>query len=434
MKKYSFYSLGRTLRLVLLVTAVCAAAAGCRRTGEGEAGTTLVFKHGKIEGDPRAFQEILDTFEKRNPGIRIVDEMLPSSTGEQHQFYIINLEGRSADFDVFSLDVIWVPEFARAGWIRDLSGILPEKERGAFFPAAMQAVTMDGKVYAIPWYIDAGVLYYRKDLLAKYGFEPPRTWYDLVRIAQYITKREPELYGFLWQGKQDESLVCNTLEYVWSNGGDLFDGELPALDTPANAEALGFMRDLITKYKVTPPLVTTAGEEVTRQIFGNGRAVFMRNWPYAYEVLRREGSPVRKKTAAAPLPAFPGHESASTLGGWQLGVNRYSRHPEAAEKFVKYLTSEESQRKLSVAVGYKPSRQGLYTEQCLLEAQPFTCALYDVFKKARPRPVTPYYLMITQVMQPEFSAAVSGIRSPEQALKSAEKQIRHIVKVGHEKE
>jgi multiple sugar transport system substrate-binding protein len=418
--------------LLLLVSLVSFVA--CKRNGGGEPGkVNIVFKHGKIEGNPGEFQGILDTFEKRNPEIHVIDEMLPSSTGEQHQFYIINLEGRSTDFDVFSLDVIWVPEFARAGWLLDLSPSLPAEERKKFFPAAMEAVTVEGKIFAIPWYIDAGVLYYRKDLLAKYGFSPPETWYDLVRIAQHITKRQPELYGFLWQGKQDESLVCNALEYIWSNGGDIFQGDEPTLATPANAEALNFMRDLITKYKVTPPLVTTAGEEVTRQIFGNGRAVFMRNWPYAYEVLRREDSPVRKKIGAVPLPAFPGHESASTLGGWQLGVNKYTRHPEAAEKLVKYMTSEEVQRRLSVAIGYKPSRHGLYKEECLLTAQPFTCALYDIFAKARPRPVTPYYLMITQVMQPEFSAVVSGIRTPEEALRAAEKQVRHIMQVGHEK-
>ncbi|HWI40783.1 MAG TPA: extracellular solute-binding protein, partial [Verrucomicrobiae bacterium] len=183
-------------------------------------------------------------------------------------------------------------------------------------------------------------------------------------------------------------------------------------------------------YRVTPALVTTANEEACRQIFGNGKAVFMRNWPYAYEALRREGSAVRGKVGAVLLPSFGEKPPAATLGGWQLGVNRYTRHPDAAEKLVKHLTSEESQRELAVAIGYKPSRKRLYTEQCLLESQPFTCALYDIFLHARPRPVTPYYLMITQVMQPEFSAAVSGIKAPAEALRSADRQIRHIMEGG----
>ncbi|RMD68778.1 MAG: extracellular solute-binding protein, partial [Gammaproteobacteria bacterium] len=133
---------------------------------------TLVFKHGKVVGDPAPLQALLREFEERHPKIRVRDEMLPSSTDEQHQFYVLNLEGRSADFDVFALDVIWVPEFAHAGWLRDISHLLPPKEREAFFPGPIRAVVYQGKVYAIPWYIDAGLLYYRKDLLEARGFSP----------------------------------------------------------------------------------------------------------------------------------------------------------------------------------------------------------------------------------------------------------------------
>ncbi|HWI41001.1 MAG TPA: ABC transporter substrate-binding protein, partial [Verrucomicrobiae bacterium] len=274
------------VRLLLALSLLAASLWGCSGEDPNTGKTVLVLKHGKIEGDPEAFKRILARFERNNPAIRVIDETLPSSTDEQHQFFIINLEGRNADFDVFALDVIWVPEFARAGWLRDLSGLLPPKEREEFFPAAMQAVTMEGKVYAVPWYIDAGLLYYRSDLLKKYGFRPPRTWDELVRTAQYITAREKGMYGFLWQGKQDESLVCNALEYMWANGGEIISGDRPVLASPQNAEALQFMRDLIEKYRVTPALVTTANEEACRQIFGNGKAVFMRNWPYAYEALR----------------------------------------------------------------------------------------------------------------------------------------------------
>jgi multiple sugar transport system substrate-binding protein len=404
---------------------------GCERqdVGTRAGGTVIVFKHGKIAGDPAPLRELLDRFEAENPGIRVKDETLPASSDEQHQFYVINLEGKSADFDVFSMDVIWVPEFARAGWLNDMSSVLPVAEHDEFFPGPMKAVTWQGRPFAVPWYIDAGVLYYRRDLLDKYGLAPPRTWQELVEIARHVTARENDLYGFIWQGKQYEGLVCNTLEYLWGNGGDVLRDGKVVIDSPENVTALGFMRDLITRYKVSPPLVTTAVEESTRHIFGNGRALFMRNWPYAWNIFAQQSSPVRGKVGVAPLPAFPGGKSASTLGGWQLGVNRYSRHPDEARRLVTFLTSPEAQKRLALTIGYKPTRRSLYRDRELREKQPFIAGLYGIFMEARPRPVTPYYMMITQVMQSEFSAALVGVKTPEAALRSARKQIGYILEV-----
>lgn len=396
---------------------------------KGEDTVTLVFKHGKIVGNPELFKKLLEKFEAENFRIKVRDETLPSSTDEQHQFYVMNLESRSYDFDVFSMDVIWVPEFARAGWLRDLSHLLPGKEREEFFPGPLKAVTYKDRIYAVPWYVDAGLLYYRKDLLQKYSLSPPKTWKGLVDTAQYVLSKEKGLYGFIWQGKQYEGLVCNVLEYFWSNGGEVLKGDKVAIDSPENIFALRFIRALIVKYKVSPSLVTTATEETTRHIFENGKAVFMRNWPYAWNIFERKASAVKGKVGVMHLPSFNGRESTSTLGGWQLGVNRYSKHPEAAEKLVRFLTSPESQKALALTVGYKPTRKSLYRDEDLLKNQPFFCNLYEVFMSAHPRPVTPYYMMMTQVLQPEFSAVISGIKTPEQALKSLQRQIEYILGV-----
>ncbi|HKZ17002.1 MAG TPA: ABC transporter substrate-binding protein [Geobacteraceae bacterium] len=417
--------------LAAAILLLLALAPGCdRQHGRTRAGeTVVVFKHGKIAGDPGPLRELLDRFEAENPGIRVKDETLPASSDEQHQFYVINLEGKSSDFDVFSMDVIWVPEFARAGWLTDLSLLVPVAERDEFFPGPMKAVTWQGRPYAVPWYIDAGVLYYRRDILDKYGLAAPRTWQEMVETARYITAREKDLYGFIWQGKQYEGLVCNALEYLWSNGGDVLRDGKVVIDSAENIAALGFMHDLVAKYGVSPPLVTTAVEESTRHIFGNGRALFMRNWPYAWNIFEQKGSPVRGKVGVAPLPSFPGGEPASTLGGWQLGVNRYSRHSEAARRLVGFLTSPSAQKQLALTIGYKPTRRSLYRDRELREKQPFIAGLHDIFMEARPRPVTPYYMMITQVMQSEFSAALVGVRTPEAALRSARKQIEYILEV-----
>ena len=411
---------------MLLVFALCMN--GCAKaTEDGKDESVVVFKHAKMAGDPRLFRQLLDRFEAEHPGLRVKDETLPASTDEQHQFYVINLEGGSADFDVLSMDVIWVPEFARAGWLKDVSHLFPAEERQHFFPGPVRAVSYGKRVYAIPWYVDSGLLYYRRDLLEKYGYAPPKTWQELVAIAQTITGRETGVYGFIWQGKQYEGLVCNVLEYFWGNGGEVIREGRSVINSPSNIRALTFMYDLVHRYGVTPPLVTTVIEEPTRHIFGSGRALFMRNWPYAWHVFQRDGSAVRGKVGVTTLPAFPGHESASTLGGWQLGINRHSRKPAGAEKLVRFLTSPESQKTLALSLGYKPARKSLYQDRDLRREQPFISGLYEVFMKASPRPVTPYYMMITQVMQAEFSAAISGIKTPKSALDSAHKQIEHIL-------
>ncbi len=407
--------------------------AGCTQGNtpeKKERAIVLVFKHGKIAGDPKPFRDLLDRFEREHPGITVKDETLPSSSDEQHQFYTINLDSRSADFDVLSVDVIWVPEFARAGWLRAVTGVLAEGEQSAFFPAPIKAATYEGRLFAVPWYIDAGLLYYRKDLLKQYNRTVPKTWQDLVQTAQTVMAKQKDVYGFIWQGKQYEGLICNVLEFLWGNGGALIEQGRPVIDSPQNVLALAFMRDLIDKYGVSPPLVFTAVEEPTRNIFGSGRALFMRNWPYAWSIFEREGSAVKGKVGVAALPSFPGHESASTLGGWQLGVNRYSRHPEAAEKLVWFLTSPMAQKILALTIGYKPTRKALYKAPDILREQPFVASLYGIFMAARPRPVTPFYPMITQVLQPEFSAAITGIKTPEEALASAEKQVEHILGAG----
>lgn len=408
---------------------------GCQQEPSRTARTeqTIVFKHGKIAGDPGSFQKLLRRFERENPGLLVKDETLPASTDEQHQFYVVNLESKSADFDVFALDVIWVPEFARAGWLRELTPLLAPGEHQEFFPGPILAVTLHKKMFAIPWYVDAGVLYYRKDLLEKYNRSVPETWQELVETAREVTRKEKKIYGYVWQGKQYEGLVCNVLEFIWSNGGDILtaNGE-PVINSAQNAAALSFMRDLIFRFGVTPPLVTTAIEEPTRQLFGSGRALFMRNWPYAWTIFNAAGSPVYGKVGVAELPSFPGRQKASTLGGWQLGINRYSRRPQAAEKLVRFLTSPSAQKELALGVGYKPARKTLYKDPDLLLEQPDLAVLFPVFMKARPRPVTPYYMLITSVLQPEFSAAISGIKEPAAALASAQKQVARIVEAGSE--
>lgn len=382
---------------------------GCSARDAPDETGVVVFRHPKLFGDPDSFDALIARFERAS-GFRVRREPLPASSDEQHLFYAINFQAQSNEFDVAAVDTIWVAEFAQAGWLRDLTHLLPPGDRADLFPGPLASITWHGRIHALPWFVDAGLLYYRTDLLAQQGLAPPRTWEELVSTARAIKRVQPALHGFVWQGKQYEGLVCNALEFVWSHGGDL-----AAAHADTAARGLAFMRRLVTG-GVTPEFVTTLTEEPTRVIFGRGNAVFLRNWPYAWRLLERDGSAVRGRIGVSILPHAPGHASAATLGGWQLGVNAFSTRTEAAEHLAAFLSAAPAQKALALAYGYSPPRRSLYEDAELVAAQPFTASLRTVLEAARPRPVSPSYVALSQTLQAEFSAVITGARAPEDAL------------------
>jgi multiple sugar transport system substrate-binding protein len=420
-------SIRKNMMHVIVMLIVCAVLGfGCTPAEDrlDHTRVVLVFKHGKLSGDGATLSALLREFERRHPGVAVREELLPSSSDRQHQYYAMNLDGGQAPFDLLGVDTIWVQEFARAGWIASLDRLLPLAEREQFFPGPIQAATFGGQLYAVPWYIDAGILYYRRDLLERHGLAPPTTWPELVRTARLVLDAEPEagLEGFVWQGKQYEGLVCLALEVLRSNGSDLWDGDR------ARAEAgLQFLRDTVAGHRITPLSVSMADEESTRLVFGSGRALFMRNWPYAWPLFQREGSPVRGKVGIVPLPSFPGYASAPVLGGWLLAMPQGSAHPQEAGELIRFLTSPDAQRLAALEWGYNPTRLALYRDTILVGARPLLKDLYPIFLEARPRPVSPYYLMLSQAVQPEVSAVVVGRKTPREALEAARRQVRRIV-------
>jgi multiple sugar transport system substrate-binding protein len=413
---------------VLLLTLI---AGGCGERATTGAPVTLVFKHAKILGPADPVPGLLRRFEALHPGARVQSEALTWSSDEQHQFYVINLEGGSPPFDVMMLDVIWVPEFARAGWILDLTTLVPPAERDAHFPSAIEPAVQDGKLWALPWFMNVGLLYYRTDLLARYGFKPPETYDELVRQVQQIRagERDPRLDGFLWQGKQYEGGMVNVLEALWANGARLLDDAGRPFPEPARArESLAFLRGLIVS-GVSPGWVTAGDEELTRRPFGDGRAIFLRSWPYALDLFELPGSGVRGKVGVAPLPRLPhGEVGAGSTGGAHLAVSARTRHRALAVELVRFLTSDAAQRAMTEGAALRPSRPSLYRDAALVARDPSLPALLGLMQRGRPRPITPYYLMLSTTLQPEFSAVLVGRKSPERAMRDASAQVDHLLR------
>jgi multiple sugar transport system substrate-binding protein len=389
---------------------------------------TLVFEHSHVFGPRDPLPDLVRRFEAAHPGVAVVSEELPANTDDAHQLYVINLEGRTAGFDVMMLDVIWIPEFARAGWLLDLSGAVPPEELGAHFPAAVAPATWGGRVWALPWTMNTGVLYYRADLLAKYGLPPPATWQALADDVRRIRagERDPRLDGYLWQGKQYEGMMVNVAEALWGAGTELLGPDGRVFPDPARAaEALAWQRSLLTG-GVSPAWVTAADEELTRRAFGDGHAIFLRNWPYALDLFERPGSPVRGRVGIAPLPGrTPATAGIGATGGSHLAVSARTRHPEAAVALARFLTGEAAQRAMTGA--FYPTRRLLYHDPALIREHPALPALYRLMLAARPRPITPSYLLVSSALQPDVSAVLVGLRAPDRALADARRRVDYFL-------
>jgi trehalose/maltose transport system substrate-binding protein len=356
----------------------------------------------------------------------------PNSSNDRFALYLQLLASRSPDIDVLQIDVVWSGMLA--SHLADLRPTLGASTAG-MFPALVKNDTVDGRLVAIPWYMDVGVLYYRQDLLEKYGYAPPKTWEELTRMAATIQRRERlagnrRLWGYVFQGRAYEGLTCNALEWVASRRGGTFIDEQRRItaDNPRAERALGLAAGWIGT--ITPRGVLNYDEEASRGVFQTGGAVFMRNWPYAWALAQAPDSPVRGKVGVTMLPkGGPDGRNAAALGGWQLAVSRYSRHPREAADLVGYLTSAAVQKERSVRGAYNPTIIALYRDPAVLEANPFYETLLPAFLNATARPARQAGARYNQVSDAVWSAvheALAGEASPRQALADLSDQLDRI--------
>ncbi|GGK15346.1 putative ABC transporter-binding protein [Deinococcus malanensis] len=335
----------------------------------------------------------------------------PNLTNDRLGLYQQQLAAKSSDIDVYQLDVVW-PGLLSQHFV-DLKGKIPASEVNAHFKGIVAANTVGGKLVSMPWFTDAGLLYYRTDLLKKYGYKaPPKTWAELATMARKIQSGEQKtnkaFAGFVFQGKNYEGLTCDALEWVSSFGGGTIVDESGkiTINNPKAALALdtaaGWIRD------ISPKGVTTYDEEPSRGIFQSGNAAFMRNWPYAWALGQSADSKVKGKIGVAPLPAGVGGKPAATLGGWNLGVSQYSKNQAAAIDLVRYLTGPAEQKIRAIEGAYNPTITALYQDKAILAKNPFFGSLYGVFTNAVARPSGPTKSKYNQVSQ-AFSTTVSSV-------------------------
>lgn len=350
------------------------------------------------------------------------------------------LAARSTDIDLIQFDVIWpgilAPNMLDLGPALEASGM-----KDMFYPRILANNTVDGKVVGLPWFTDAGLLYYRTDLLEKYGFSaPPKTWDELEQMAKTIQDGEraagnAEFWGFVWQGNAYEGLTCDALEWVFSNGG----GSIVEVDKTIsiNNEAAIKAIERAARWvgTISPEGVTTYQEEDARRVFQAGNAAFMRNWPYAY-VLGQGGADgtqetaIKDKFAVTNLPAGDSGKPAAALGGWQLGVSAYSANPELATQLALWLTAPEQQKERWLKLNNLPTMPAIYQDPEVLEATPWVADLIPVFENATPRPSTVTAALYNDVSVAFFTAVhdvLTKKKDAATALEDLELQLESIL-------
>ncbi len=351
--------------------------------------------------------------------------------------YRQQLSAGSSDVDVYQIDVIWpgiLAEFAE-----DLNPAFPNA-KSDFFPAIVDNNTVNGKLVGIPWFTDAGLLYYRKDLLKKYGFSnPPQTWAELETQAKKIQDGEraagsKDFWGFVWQGKAYEGLTCDALEWQVSNGGGSIiepDGTV-SINNPQAAAAFDRAKGWVGT--ISPPGVTTYTEPESLGVWTAGNAAFMRNWPYAYAISEDPKAPTKGKFDVSLLPKGDGDKArnADTLGGWQLMVNKNSKNKDAAIEFVKYMTSPELQKSNSLERTLLPTRPPVYDDPDVLKANAYYKPLKAVFSGgAVARPSTVSSDLYNDVSSAYFTAVnqvLTGQKDSKTAVADLETELKKILK------
>lgn len=338
---------------------------------------------------------------------------------------------QSSDIDVYQIDIIWPGVIAEHAV--DLSSAFGDKVKD-FFPGIIEANTVDGALSGIPWFTDAGLLYFRNDMLEKYNLQPPTTWTELESAAKTIMDGEnasnPDFTGFVWQGKAYEGLTCNGLEWLVSQGGGtIIDTDRNV--TVDNDKAIAAM-DRATKWVngISPEGVTTYTETETFNIWVAGNAAFARNWPYMYAG-SQDSDAIKGKVGFSPLPKGddPEDKSAATIGGWSMMVSKYSGEQDAAIEFTKYLVSPELQLSYAIERTHMPTIPAVYDEPALATASDFIPKMKPIFEGAVGRPSAQtgdLYPELSTVFYQQLNAALSGAKSAADAAAQMKKDMEAV--------
>lgn len=419
--------------LTLLVTlAGCGPRSGTDGDSRRGGGVTIRMSANPISVGDALLHKLVRAYENKTGHRILVTNAHPNVSLRLTQ-YLQQLGSRSPDIDIYQIDVIWPGMLA--DHLVDLAPYLGS-ERAAFLPQIIENNTVEGRLVAVPWFTDCGLLYYRTDLLKKYGFDaPPATWDELESMSRIIQDGERaegqgDFWGFLFAGDAQENLTCMTVEWLASMGaGQLLtpDGTRAAVNDKWGAV---FERAHHWIGSISPLDSAELGPEETRLLFQAGKSAFLRQWTYTHpRALSEEDSVIRDVFDITKVPAGDGGH-VSNLGGWQLSVSQYSNHPEVAADFVVFLTSEEAQRIVATEGGYPPTRAAVYKDTAVIARRPHLPDILATVETAVARPsrqTRGRYNEVSSVVYSAVNRVLRGEITGDDAARQIETRLNRIL-------
>ena len=409
--------------------------AGCTADGTSSGGSApstngigpITFAIGKDNSG--WLQGVITGWNKGHPSQNVTLLLLPRASNGQLAQLVANLQAKSDLYDVIDMDVIWTAEFASNGWIIPL----PQSQfpLGDFLKPAVDTAMYQGRLYAVPDYSNADLLYYRKDILAKAGKQPPKTWAQLQQLAKTVAP-EYGLYGYAGTFAPYEGLTVNFAAAVQSAGGSILSPEGTKV-TVNSAKALQGLEFLVNGFRQgwIPRITLSYEEESAQNAFASGKFLFMDNWPDVYAALSAPGpqNKVYGKFGIAALPGLNGTGSSS-LGGANLAISAYSQHQRTALDFIKYMTNLSNERQMLEKGSFPPVWTRLYTDKSLIRRYPYLPVLEQAINSARPRPAITNYDQASLAISSTVYEALTQQKQPQQALTEMAGQLTQIIRDG----
>lgn len=370
-------------------------------------------------------QKTLEVFNKKQNNIEVVLDEYTGETDEQHDKFLTKFSMKSSSFDILSADVIWVAEFAQAGYVLSLDEYIKRDkiDLSNYMEGSNKAVTYKNKIWGIHRFVDAGMLYYRTDIVK----DPPKTWDQLIELSIKYKGKFGIVDGFCFQARQYEGLVCNVLEYIYGYGGEVIDSSgKVVINSKASEKGLKKFIEIVHS-GIVPKDIAIYRERETEKNFLDGKSVFSRNWPYIWKM--SANSKIAGKIGVTVLPRGD-KRSAATLGGWIAMINMYSKYPEESWEFVKFLAGPEGQKIWAVEGGFYPTYLPLYKDPDVIKANPHmgNKNFVKALKAALPRPVSPVYPQLSYIIQIETTKVINKEISVKQALRNMEKEMNRLIK------
>ena len=414
---------------------LAAGLAGCTASGAAPGGTAtagdgigpVTFAIGKDNSS--WLRDIITGWNQGHPDQKVTLLLLPEAANDQLAQLVADLQAKSDAYDVIDLDVVWTAEFASAGWIIPLeSSLFP---LGDFLRPAVDTAMYNGHLWAVPYYSNAEVLYYRKDILAEAGKGAPTTWAQLAADAETIARRNG-MQGYAGQLSPYEGLTVNFADALQSAGGSILSpgSTSVTVDSPQALAGLDFLVNGLHEGWI-PQSSLGYEEESSWDDFESGKLLFLNNWPFIYGQASQPGpaNKVYGKVGVAPLPGLDGPGSSS-LGGANLAVSAFSRHQATAIAFIRYLTSLPEERQMLIDSGFPPVWTSLYSDPAMVRLFPDLPVVKQAILSAQPRPSIVDYDQASLAISSAVYQALTGRKTPQQALAEMAAQLTQIIAGG----